>query len=58
MLTHWDKQLLSLLRRGLPLSSRPFHIYARQLEISVDEVLFRSSRLTESGIIKAIGPLV
>ncbi len=58
MLTHWDKQLLALLRKGLPLSSRPFHIYAKQLEISVDEVLFRSSRLIDSGHIKTIGPLI
>ena len=58
MLTHWDKQLLTLLRTGLPLSSRPFHIYAKQLELSVDEVLFRSSRLIETGYIKTIGPLV
>ena len=54
----WDKQLLALLRQGLPLSSRPFHIFAQQLQISVDEVLFRSNRLIESGHIRAIPPLI
>lgn len=58
LLTHWDTQLLAQLRKGLPLSSRPFHIFAKQLDLSVDEVLFRSSRLIESGYINSIGPLL
>ncbi|MDX1692119.1 MAG: Lrp/AsnC family transcriptional regulator [Ketobacteraceae bacterium] len=58
LLTHWDKQLLALLRRGLPLSSRPFHIFAKELELSPDEVLFRTTRLREAGYLQHIGPLI
>ena len=57
-LTQWDKRLLGLLRKGLPLSSRPYHILARQLEITTDEVLFRTARLQDKGYVHGIGPLL
>lgn len=55
-LTHWDMKLLHLLRQGLPLSTKPFHILAKQLGLSVDEVLFRVQRLVSHGDIKRVGP--
>ncbi|MVF14891.1 hypothetical protein FT643_22405 [Ketobacter sp. MCCC 1A13808] len=54
VLSHWDIQLLKLLRNGLPLSSRPYHLFARHLEVTVDEVLFRSERLRNLGLIDII----
>lgn len=58
MLTQWDKQLITLLRKGLPLTSRPFHVLAKQLDLSVDEVLFRSERLRDTRYIGLIQPAV
>jgi DNA-binding Lrp family transcriptional regulator len=57
-LTDLDSRIVGLLKAGLPLSSRTFHIYAQQLEIAVDEVLFRSNRLAETGHIHRIAPLI
>ncbi|MCG8314147.1 MAG: hypothetical protein MI976_13125 [Pseudomonadales bacterium] len=54
VLSSWDKNLLTLLRQGLPLSSRPYHLFARHLEITLDEVLFRADRLQARGLINTI----
>ena len=54
VLSSWDKNLLTLLRQGLPLSSRPYHLFARNLELTLDEVLFRSERLQSRGLITSI----
>ena len=56
MLSSWDKRLIHTLQKGLPLSSRPFHIIAKQEGLSLDEVLFRAERLRQKGYIQRIRP--
>ena len=58
VLSHWDAQLMSLLKKGLPLSSRPYHILAKQTDLPIDEVLFRIERLMHQGYIDKIIPAV
>jgi DNA-binding Lrp family transcriptional regulator len=52
-----DRQLLDLLQESLPLVPRPFAALGRELGLGEDEVLSRTQRLKESGIIRQIGPI-
>lgn len=58
VLSHWDTQLISLLKKGLPLSSRPYHILAKQTDLPIDEVLFRIERLVSLGYLDKISPAI
>jgi len=52
-----DRQLLDLLQESVPLVPRPFAALGRELELTEDEVLSRTRRLKEAGIIRQIGPI-
>ncbi|MBN1634924.1 MAG: Lrp/AsnC family transcriptional regulator [Deltaproteobacteria bacterium] len=47
-----DKAILALAQGDLPLDSRPFDIWARELGMEVTELLDRLKRLKEMGIIR------
>lgn len=51
-----DKKLLQLLQSSFPLVSRPFRRIAETLVIEESEVVERTKRLKEAGIIRRIGP--
>jgi DNA-binding Lrp family transcriptional regulator len=50
-----DKRLLNALQRGVPIAKRPYRALARQLEISEQELISRTRRLREKGIIRRLG---
>jgi siroheme decarboxylase len=52
-----DKLLLNALQTEFPLTLRPFDVIGRRLGISVDEVLDRTRRLKESGMIRQISAI-
>lgn len=52
-----DRQMLDLLQKSVPLVPRPFAALGRELGLSEDEVLSRTKRLKETGIIRQIGPI-
>jgi DNA-binding Lrp family transcriptional regulator len=52
-----DRQLLDLLQESVPLVPRPFAALGRELDLSEEEVLSRTQRLKEDGIIRQIGPI-
>ena len=52
-----DRQLLDRLQESVPLVPRPFAALGRELELTEDEVLSRTRRLKEAGIIRQIGPI-
>lgn len=52
-----DRRLLDLLQESLPLVRRPFAALGEGLGLSEDEVLARTRRLKEGGIIRQIGPI-
>lgn len=52
-----DRQLLDLLQESVPLVPRPFAALGRELGLGEDEVLSRTQRLKEAGIIRQIGPI-
>jgi DNA-binding Lrp family transcriptional regulator len=52
-----DRQLLDLLQESVPLVPRPFAALGRKLGLNEHEVLSRTRRLKESGIIRQIGPI-
>lgn len=52
-----DRRLLDLLQESLPLVPRPFAALGQVLGLSQDEVLSRTRRLRERGIIRQIGPI-
>ncbi|MGD2177582.1 MAG: AsnC family transcriptional regulator [Anaerolineae bacterium] len=52
-----DRRLLDLLQESLPLAARPFAALGEVLALSEDQVLSRTRRLKEEGIIRQIGPI-
>lgn len=52
-----DRALLDALQAGLALSEAPFAEVGQQLEMSEDEVIARTARLREGGIVRQISPI-
>lgn len=50
-----DRRIIQATQAGLPLTPRPYHTIADQLDLSADEVMARFQRLLETGIIRRIG---
>jgi DNA-binding Lrp family transcriptional regulator len=50
-----DKQLITLIQAGFPLTVRPWEAIGEELGISEDEVLDRVAAIRESGEIRRIG---
>lgn len=50
-----DKNLLTLIQRGLPIDKRPFQIIGDNLSITEKEVLDRIDKLKREGLIRRIG---
>ncbi len=56
MLTAFDKSLLNLVQRNLPITERPFAELGNILGVSEDAVIDRLRSLKENGYIRRIGP--
>ena len=56
MLTNFDKSLLNIIQRNLPISERPFLELAKILKTTEDHVIERLRYLKEQGYIRRIGP--
>ncbi len=56
MLDEIDSRLLNIIQKDFPLCERPFDVLGDMLGITGEEALGRVRRLTESGIIRRIGP--
>ncbi|HIE16884.1 MAG TPA: Lrp/AsnC family transcriptional regulator [Dehalococcoidia bacterium] len=52
-----DRNLLSIIQSGFPLTPKPFAILGQQLGISSNDIICRSKRLKEEGVIRQIGPV-
>ena len=52
MLTNFDKSLLNIIQRNLPISERPFLELAKILETTEDHVIERLRYLKEHGYIR------
>lgn len=50
-----DRRIIRATQGGLPLVPQPYHQVAEQLELPVQEVMDRISRMLESGMIRRIG---
>jgi DNA-binding Lrp family transcriptional regulator len=50
-----DLKIMRATQAGLPLTARPYHAVAEQLELSAAEVIERMRRLQEFGVIRRIG---
>lgn len=53
----FDRRLLDTLQTSVPLVPRPFEALGLKLGVSEEEVLSRTQRLKEQGIIRQIGPI-
>lgn len=53
-----DKQICDRLQKGLKICSQPFADIAEELKISESEVLSRTNRLLESGIIRRLAAMI
>ncbi len=58
MLDTLDKQLITAIQTGLPLTARPYEAIAKQINQSETEVIDRINRLKENGTIKRLGVVV
>lgn len=56
MITEFDKQLLNLIQKELPLRQRPFALLAEKLNSDETTVIERLKSLKEQGLIRRIGP--
>lgn len=56
MLTAFDKSLLNLIQRNLPIDERPFYTLANMLDTTEDNVIDRLRFLKTNGYIRRIGP--
>ncbi|RJX19505.1 MAG: Lrp/AsnC family transcriptional regulator [Desulforudis sp.] len=54
-LDNTDRQLLNLIQKQIPVSSRPYAVIGAELGIDEAEVIARIKSLKESGIIRRIG---
>jgi DNA-binding Lrp family transcriptional regulator len=50
-----DLRLIKATQAGLPLTAKPYHALAEQLDLSPDEVMARMQRLLDGGILRRIG---
>ena len=50
-----DKNILNRIQSNFPITSRPYHAIADELDLTEKEVMDRISRLKEIGIIRRIG---
>ncbi len=50
-----DRRIVAATQAGLPLTARPYHTVAGQLDLAPEEVMRRISRMLESGAIRRIG---
>ncbi len=50
-----DRRIILATQNGLPLSSRPYHVIAEQLELTPEEVMSRMQAMLAAGIIRRIG---
>jgi DNA-binding Lrp family transcriptional regulator len=53
-----DKQILSIINKGLPISEQPYLSVAREVGISEQEVIDRVYKLHDSGIIRRTGAVI
>ncbi|MFP4142698.1 MAG: Lrp/AsnC family transcriptional regulator [Thermoplasmata archaeon] len=53
-----DKKLISVLQEEIPLERRPFEELGKRVGLNEEEVVERVKRMTESGILKRIAPLL
>ncbi|MCF6204843.1 MAG: AsnC family transcriptional regulator [Methylococcaceae bacterium] len=58
MIDYIDRQLITLLQKGLAIVSRPYALLGKQLDITEDEVISRISTLKQIGLIKRLGVIV
>lgn len=56
MITEFDKQLLNLIQKELPLTRRPFALLADKLNSDETTVIERLKLLKKQGLIRRIGP--
>jgi len=50
-----DRQIIVATQAGLPLTAKPYHELAKQIDITVDEVKKRMQAMQDSGVIRRIG---
>jgi DNA-binding Lrp family transcriptional regulator len=50
-----DLKIMRATQAGLPLTERPYHAVAEQLELSAEDVIERMRRMQELGVIRRIG---
>jgi siroheme decarboxylase len=50
-----DRAIVVATQKGLPLTARPYHEIAAQLNLDPEEVMARMRRMQESGVIRRIG---
>ncbi len=50
-----DRQIILATQSGLPLDPQPYHVVARQVGVSPEEVMARMRRMLETGMIRRIG---
>jgi len=50
-----DRRIIQATQAGLPLTPRPYHTIAEQLDLPVDEVMKRLQRMLKNGIIRRVG---
>jgi len=50
-----DRRIIQATQAGLPLTSRPYHTVATELDLSPEEVIQRMQRMLDAGIIRRIG---
>ena len=55
MIDEIDRRIITATQDGLPLSSRPYEVLARQLDLESGEVKSRLNAMLERGIIRRIG---
>ncbi len=58
MLDILDKQLIIAIQDGLPLTSRPYNVIAKQINLTEEAVIKRIRNLQKNGIIKRLGVVV
>lgn len=56
MLTAFDKELLNIIQRDLPIAGRPYAIIAERLGTDEDRVISRLKELAAAGYVRRIGP--
>ncbi|OFX13108.1 MAG: hypothetical protein A2Z18_05880 [Armatimonadetes bacterium RBG_16_58_9] len=56
MLDETDRHLLNIIQTGFPIDARPYDVLGQRLGITGDEALRRVRKLSDSGIIRKIGP--